>query len=659
MVSFDLFETLVLRPFESPRDAFEVLAPLALTLSGGALTDFPRVRVAAKAWARERVGEEVPLDARYRAIAERFGLDPGATAALMAAELDLERRTARPNPVVQRWFADALARGKRVCIVSDTYYPRSFIEPLLEQNGYRGWHRLYVSSETGALKSSGSAFRRLLAELDVAGPRVLHLGDDEVADLRSPERLGIRTWRRPPPRELFARHARASLALQNETLEQRLVRGLVARRFALSWEPEQAPSFAGPSARHLGYSLLGPLLLGFTTWLCRRLAQHQCDAVFFLARDGRVMKEAYDLLRPLREGLPPSRYLWASRRGLLLPAARTTDDLLRLLTLPGSAAPLVELLARRLGVERAELRQLRPGAYGFQSWEELVHAARSRERLQPLVEALSPLVLDKAAAERAALLAYYDENGLRSAERPALVDLGHQGTLQLALGKLTGRDDFLGLYFATVAAIAQVPLERAQSYVGARSTSPQSLTAYEPRLQMFELLFPSDEGSFVRLTQPGAVFRAESWVPPGDEPRQRLCRDLHAGALEFLRELVELLAERTLDVAVPPEEALAPYLAFLARPSAADAECFSGVRVENAFSGRPSTEVVGGRSGIWPEGELCVGRRDGLSTVRWQLELRIREMAFANRRLRKLVRDPRAFFKESRFGALRWLGSRW
>jgi FMN phosphatase YigB (HAD superfamily) len=661
VVSFDLFETLILRPFEEPDDAFDLLEPLALRLSAGKLADFRKLRVQAKQWAVERNGEEVTLKERYLGLARRTGLDIELANALMNAELELEIAALKPSWVGKLWFDAALAQQKTVCVLSDTFYPRDFVERLLTSAGYHGWHHLYVSSEVGALKRSGRLFARMLSDLEVRPERVVHIGDDPVSDLRRASEAGLRTKPRGAPRELFARHAGAASAFPRQTLHDRVVRGLVARHFASHWEEGQRRSFVGPSSKALGYSLLGPLLLAFTTWLCRELQRAHADVVFFLARDGHVMKQAYDALAVFCPSLPRSQYLWASRRGTALPTLRSASDLVSLLEPAGSACPLSELLLRRFGLAPTDLASIRPDTFGFASFDETVHAFRDRERLAGLLDAVAPRVLERAAEERAALGAYYEERGLLSAERPVLVDLGHRGSLQLALAKLTGRDDFLGLYFATVEEIARVPQGRAKSYVGAASADPRSLAAYEPRLQMFELLFPGEEGSFVQVRKSDGEWRAETFTPSSDGARQVLCRDLHEGALEFLGDLTALLGAGTFEVDVPASAALAPYLAFLRHPTRADAECFSGVQVENAYSGRPATPVLAraANRGLWPEGARALGRADGPPPWGRRFEAAAREMGWSQRRLRKLLRDPRAFLTESRFGPLRWLGRRW
>ncbi len=63
-----------------------------------------------------------------------------------------------------------------------------------------------------------------------------------------------------------------------------------------------------------GFGTFGPFLLGFTRWLIRQSGQAGGQKICFLARDGYMMKKAWDLLAPA--GSPQSLYCRCSRRSL-------------------------------------------------------------------------------------------------------------------------------------------------------------------------------------------------------------------------------------------------------------------------------------------------------------------------------------------------------
>lgn len=660
VVSFDLFQTLVVGPFDDQRAQLSLLNERARRLSGGAVSDFAAARLATKHWAEERTGEEVTLRQRYRALQRRFALDEDATLELMTEEMQLEQRLTRPSAVVGQWFRAALAQGKTVCIVSDTFYPRDFVERLLEHHGLVGHHRLYLSSELGLLKSTGNLFRHVLRDLGVAASRVLHIGDHPVSDERRPRELGMRTLLLPSALDTFRLHARGARFIRYQDAKgERVVRGLTARRFASGFDPSRAlPSFVGPSVQDLGYSVFGPMLLAFSSWLCRQLERDGVDQAFFLARDGRVLRDAYERLRAVRPTLPPSVYLWASRRSTCFPCVRERAQLRHLLAPPPSPMPLGALLQHRFALTEADLASRAAGEFGFSDWSAEVRLERDRERVLAVLEAFERVVLRRAAQEREALLDYFAERGLRSARTPAVVDIGHGGTLQRAMAELLSRQDLRGYYFATVPAIASLG-RAARSFIGTASDEPQTLFDYEPRIQPFELLFLSDEESFVGFDGEAGNRVARTLPSEADASRKAFARALHAAALEFVDDAVQILGEAVFEGLISPREAMAPYRALLTRPCRADAELFRGIELENAYSGRPRRGVVHAVSAaaVWPEGERALSGAIDPGVPFW---FRLLDGAAAQRpplrKLRKLLRDPSGFVRDSRFLSLRWLG---
>jgi hypothetical protein len=242
---------------------------------------------------------------------------------------------------------------------------------------------------------------------------------------------------------------------------------------------------------------------------------------------------------------------------------REAADLSKLLDLPASPMPLRALLRHRFALRDAVLESLSPQAFGFDDWDVSVHLERDRERLCALLQVLASVVLPAAAAERESLTAYYAERGLSGAAKPAIVDVGHRGTLQRAIAALVERKDVRGYYFATVpdAGLGQL---RASSFVGFASEDPSTLAEYEPRLQLFELLFLSDEGSFVRIESRDGTWLADTLAADRDDNRKGFARAVHAGALQFIDDVVAGPGNDVFEWRFSAREALGPLLIRLA-----------------------------------------------------------------------------------------------
>jgi predicted HAD superfamily hydrolase len=673
VISFDVFDTLLVRPLARPEDLFLLLQDQADAIAEGALGSFVETRANSRRWAVEDGvglrGEEVPLVARYRAIAKRRGLSDLQVEQLCRAEEEMDLRLLRPRRLAQSLYNEALRRGKRVIVVSDTYYERAFIEKLLEQHGFRGYHRLYVSSDTGTLKHSGTMYQTILQDLGMAPRAILHVGDNPRSDVERARQAGIDALHLPGPADAFAQHTRgfSHMRSRDPRLES-LMRGMSANAVADNPRAIDHPSFVGGSARNLGYCVLGPIFLGFARWLIERAIHDRRTHLYFLARDGHIARECYRLLAPLYPDAPPSTYLYASRRGFALPSAESTRDLVAMLEADFSPTSLSSLLLHRFGlpssaVSRADLRKT-----GFQAVDETV-TWRDR-RLVPLVQALSPQILDAARQERALLMEYFEQQGLLEASsRPGIIDIGHNGTLQRALGALLSRSDLHGYYFATFRGIEQLETlgMQAAGYVAQGVDVSEASHPYTRYVLMFELVFLNTEGSFQRMERIDGRLRPLLLPLSGEERRVAVTRDLHAGVTDFVRDCRDLFGDVIKTLHMDPAEIIAPYVEMLQQPSLLDAELFQGVAFENVYSGRDrryAVEIAADarnsytRAPIWKEGAEVLrlarhgGRQPHLIRL---LDLAHRAGLLSDRKHRKLHRDPKGFFQDSKVPLLRRL----
>lgn len=83
----------------------------------------------------------------------------------------------------------------------------------------------------------------------------------------------------------------------------------------------------------LGYEVFGPLLIGFSKWIHENICQKGSENLIFLARDGYIIKKAYNILYPKEN----TDYMYVSRKSMALPAIHKStnrDEFLDCITLP-------------------------------------------------------------------------------------------------------------------------------------------------------------------------------------------------------------------------------------------------------------------------------------------------------------------------------------
>ena len=216
VISFDIFDTLILRPLASPKDIFGILE------NRNALPGFREARIAAEKNARRKApNDEISIYDIYRELREMgFDVQNGEE-----KELNAEIDYCFENPYMKEVFEALKKAGKEVIIVSDMYFPEEMMKKLLLKTGFDDYAKLYVSCDYGKNKAKGELFNVVLA--DIKGKRIIHVGDNQSSDVRIPKALGIDSYYYKNCHEIGAAY-RPSL---EERLPESLFSGILNTHF--------------------------------------------------------------------------------------------------------------------------------------------------------------------------------------------------------------------------------------------------------------------------------------------------------------------------------------------------------------------------------------------------------------------------------------------
>ena len=325
LVSFDVFDTLLLRIVPEPADVFRLLEKRAAERG-----------IPFSAELRQQLlyfHPEENLEGIYRVMQEELKLTDRERELLLEEELTIEKAVIRPRAAVVSLCREALRQKKTVVLTTDMYLTEEQLEELLSGAGISGYHRLFLSSSVGRKKAQGlfSAVR------DYAGPsaRILHIGDSRRDDLLSAAPAGIRSLVLPKAAELaeaagFGRFLQKAESLPKaagnaqqgsgspqqgaENLSERLLRGLLVAE--LYGDPFRESGQVCCPDRESATVFLAAA--GYLSWLAGRLRAEKPDRMLFASRDGFLLQEAYELLRQRDPELPPSLYFYTSRRAAFL-----------------------------------------------------------------------------------------------------------------------------------------------------------------------------------------------------------------------------------------------------------------------------------------------------------------------------------------------------
>jgi len=609
LVSFDIFDTLIERPLTQPSDLFLALERRWKINNPARYLELSRARVEAEAMAKAALPEgeeEVNLAQIYVSLSMLLGLSDEESRDIMALELELEEKLLTSRPIGKKLYELAKSLGKKVIYASDMYLPAEFIRSALKKNGFDSDDTLYLSCDLGLKKKTGTLFSYILAEEGVESSAIVHFGDNPQGDDAVPKSYGIKAYRLPRAIDRMRGHERYKTRFKlggrgNRSLHESAIAFLTARQlFDNPFSPPNPNTYFNYSAINLGYCGFGPCVTDFALWLGERVDVNGNDGVFFVARDGRVVMDAYLALFPERKDA--SAYIFGSR-----------------LLLRTSFAPSAAELYAALG----DLKSKRPSDllrrwYGWETDNEMLQqTVTDEDSLTAARHALSlelPKLGERNSANAALLRDYAMQVGLLQAKKPAIVEIGYAGTIQEGFYKaldISTRGYYFTLFDSAHARISDdLPME---GYVGHLVDRMHHWHGISQSGFLYETLFCSEESTILGLRKIGDAVCAVRENNDYDAARRSFIRKVHRGAVQYAADLSHLLSP-ILDLLTPEASLGAKVLDdFVHAPAGRDAALLEGVIFSNNFDDGsyryvvPPRNLIGEvKSGliktIWPRG---------------------------------------------------------
>lgn len=185
-ISFDIFDTLVMRTVYYNKDVFCVIAEKYKDR----VPNFYEVRVQAEydlSRTRYPYMEEI-----YQYIEEKCAIDKALALEMMRYEIEVERQVIVPRKSVVDIFNYCKEIGKKVYIVSDMYMHKEELESIINNIGIVGYDKILVSCEYDTSKPQ-NLFDCYKDE--VKAQSYLHIGDSYACDIVPSAKRGIDSFR--------------------------------------------------------------------------------------------------------------------------------------------------------------------------------------------------------------------------------------------------------------------------------------------------------------------------------------------------------------------------------------------------------------------------------------------------------------------------------
>ncbi len=594
IIVFDIFDTLLTRPLLNPESIKSIIAQQA----GGEIGQkYLQFRATAEAHARQKAGRDIDLDAIYSELATLSKLPLDTIARLRHLEETIEMEAVSPRPEVIALLKLAKNSGKRILLASDMYLPKSTIKTMLKQHGITAWDQLYLSSDIGLRKDSGDLYRYLLAQEHTHPDAVMVIGDNEHSDIQVPADLGTRCLHIMRPVELARAIPRlgpiVEESLNQNDLSVQLTLGMIARE---NFQPLFFPSFnpadfVPATPRAIGYTIAGPLVLAFVQWLEKKAAEDSIQRLYFLAREGQILKMVYDQWTAHDTNAIPSDYLVLSRRTVAVPMISNLEDIFEIARVQFSPNNLATFLQERYGLTLSQEEHNEYTKRKLWPKNKLVSVENHNiDHLMPLLKALEVRILDQSHLEHPALMTYLDTMKLNSSTSSAIVDIGYAATIQGRLNRLVNQA-IHGYYLITDERAHKVSTEFNVitqgcfgHYVNAFSNPP---LIFEKSFSL-EKLLSSNDPQIVRYQSDNVGKIAPEFRDLTDEERQTMAtrEEIRQGIMDFVDQSITVRDKLVNDFAVPPNIAKNMFETFIKHPSQTELEILSKLTLDDYYCGR-------------------------------------------------------------------------
>ena len=568
-VSFDIFDTLILRPFAAPTDLFHIAG------AETGLLDFAELRERCEREAREKRHAangsfEIDIDDIYDHIAEYAGSD---FVRAKNAELEAEMNLCRPDPYMKRVWDILREKNVRLFVISDMYLKEDFLERLLDKNGFSGFEKLLVSNNYGCSKYDGKLYD--IAKEFMPKGRLAHVGDNPVSDIGRSAEHGFTAF---GCRNVNDR-GRAFRPENMSRIVGSAYRGLVNGKFH-----DGIRSY--PMPYEYGYAYSGIFVLGFCNFIRGIQLRHGADKILFLARDGDLLKQVYDKLYPDDN---TEYFLWSRLAAVKLCFPINTHDFIRRFVYHkcGKGYTAAELLKQMELDEIIESCTLKSTVITEKNYGQLGRfIIDNREKIAEIYDGQT------RGAKK-----YFNET-LSSCKRVLAVDVGWAGSGGAAIGALCkewGLDvDVIGIIAGTNDSFSEQPdasegllqSGKMYSYCFSQRHNRDILNAHDAERghnAFFELLLGSPSPSLKGFNADGSPVFSKNRENENNET----IRLIHSGALDFCDDYARTFAAYPYMLDISGSDAYAPFLA-----AAADGDkYFKAVLGDIRFSFGVGTEA--------------------------------------------------------------------
>lgn len=515
VVSFDLFDTLVMRSVMTFSDVLKLL-DVRLRKKGILISDFCNRRIGLEK--KMSQGAAPMLERIYEKLLGEESSTVISARELTELEFDTDCSLLVPRKEMCELIHVANSLGKDVYITSESYYNKSQLEKIMVKCGITGVHAIIDSCEYNTGKTA-ELYDRLI---ECAGTKnIIHIGDDVVADIDSGKAHGLHTFQIYSGADLLDALGGLGLTENITSISDKIKVGMFCAEIFNSpfqFEDEDR-RVCVDDTKSIGYLFCAPIISDFSQWFGRQTKEKQLENIWFCARDGYLMQKIFKMLYPELE----SQYLLTSRISSIRAGVETESDIQYVNSMKFSGT-VEENLYTRFGIPVETISE--------------VDVRPNEEGLLKYADVILSLVREKQANNKR----YIKKLPLKEG-KIAFFDFVAKGTSQMYVQKLV-ENSVTGLYFLQLE--PEFMKDKNLSICPFYSEEERSDSAIFDNYYILETILTSPEPSVDEFDEKGnAVFAKETRSKKDIDCFMRA----QEGILEYIRRYIDICPgeERTVN----------------------------------------------------------------------------------------------------------------
>lgn len=348
LISFDVFDTLITRRVGQPFGIFSLMENELQKMNFPELLckDFLTIRIEAEAkerWFKNQTSghKEITLDDIYSVIARNYNLNNIDLERIKKLEISTEKNNLVIIPKTFEILKKYIFDGYRVVLISDMYLSSKTIkEILINIDNIFNKIPVYSSSDFSFSKSEGKLFEIIKEIEDIEYQEWKHFGDNEHSDINIPKKYGIITEKvEKHYLYKYESYLYDRYFYNNETIEVSIGAARLAR---IKGNQNSFYNF--------GASFSAPILYNYIDFVINYALKNSVKNLYFIARDGFVLKKIADLIITKRKINIKTTYIYGSRTAWRIPNEHNIDQYISMILDEYKDRLSIEFIANRMQV---------------------------------------------------------------------------------------------------------------------------------------------------------------------------------------------------------------------------------------------------------------------------------------------------------------------